>query len=57
MALTEAVLTQLPWQQIATRNVALLVIGVARQANNLHTIAQGAGDRISEVSRGNEHDA
>ena len=52
----EAVLLDLFRDQVVLRDVDLFFEGVARQLDDLHTVAQGRRDGVELVGRGDEHD-
>ena len=51
----EAVLGELARDQVALRDVELLVGRVAGELDHLHPVEQRAGDRVEVVRRGDEH--
>ena len=51
----QAVLGELARDQVALRDVELLVDRVAGELDHLHPVAQRAGDRVEDVRRGDEH--
>ena len=53
----EAVLLALAGQQMVTGDVELLLVGVAAQLDDLHTVQQRTGDGGGGVGGGDEHDA
>ncbi len=56
VALRQAVLGQLPRDQVAVGDEQLLLLGVAGQVDHLHPVGQGRGDGVEQVGRGDEHD-
>src|SRR5690606_7804115 len=52
----EPVRLQLALHEIAAGDLQLLVLSVAREADDLHPVAQRSGDGVEHVGRGNEHD-
>ena len=56
MLVLQPVFLDLARHQIALGDLQLLLLGVAGQADNLHTVAQGRRHRVDLVGRGDEHD-
>src|SRR5262249_19560335 len=52
----DAVGLELPLDQIAPRDLELLLRGVAGEADDLHAVAERAGDRVKKVGGGDEDD-
>ena len=53
-SLGDAVLLDLPRDQVLERDVYLFFFGVALQLDDLHAVAQRLGNRIEQVRRGDE---
>ncbi len=56
-AFLDAVRFTLPAHEVASRDLQLLVSGVAGEADDLHAVAQRPGDGVEEVCRREKHDA
>jgi hypothetical protein len=56
LALREPVLLELLGDEVLLGDVHLLVLGVSREVDDLHTVAQSGRDRIEQVRGRDEHD-
>src|SRR6185295_20129894 len=45
----------LAWDEVAARDLELLLLRVAGELDHLHPVAQRTGDRVQCVARGDEH--
>ena len=55
MFVGDAVFVQLPGDQKSSRNAELFLLGVPRDFDDLHPIAQCGENRILEICRGDKH--